>query len=302
MKRPRARISSSSRVSPVSSRRSTRPAVRSAVATDRRRGAVGERGPPVVVDEAVAGPLDAAVGALQRAVDARRRRLVQAHHAAGVAHQVVGLAGDLAVGRPVVLVQPRAVRLLVVARTTATAASATSRATRAVGCRAALGRGERAERDDGGDDEPGRRERTRRRGAAHRGHPPPDTGHEQRRQREPRRQWQAAGDEAAGAGDRRYRRGRRRSAAIAGGAASMRNRASQSSRGPSTGDAPVGRVRRVDRQGAVTCRRHGPDHERGEGEVREHLDVGGELDGDVEADGDPDRRRSACGATTGRRR
>ena len=41
--------------------------------THRRRGAVGEGGPSVVVDEAVTGPLDTAVGALQRAGDPGRR-------------------------------------------------------------------------------------------------------------------------------------------------------------------------------------------------------------------------------------
>ena len=216
MNRPSARISSSSRVSPVSRRRSTRPSGQERRTTDRRRRAVGERGPAVVVDEAIASPVDAAVGALQRAVDPGRRRLVQAHHAAGVAHQVVGLAGDLAVGRPVVLVQPRAVAALVVARTTARRRRRAESSDSTVGCGQRSG-GARAPkattaattRPAAGEQHPA----ARRRGSCG----APAAGHRARAASAARTtpSRQAAGDEAAGpAGDRRYRRGRRRSAAI----------------------------------------------------------------------------------------
>ena len=71
----------------------------------------GQRSPVVVLDEVALRPRQPAVGALEGAVDAGGRGLVEAHDAAGVAHEVVVVGCDLAGG--VVLVQPAAVVALV---------------------------------------------------------------------------------------------------------------------------------------------------------------------------------------------
>ena len=80
-------------------------------ATGRRPPVVGERGPVVVFDEVLADPRHAAVGACQRIGLTGAGSLVEAHDRTGVSNEVVPAEIGVVVG--VVLVQPRAVRVLV---------------------------------------------------------------------------------------------------------------------------------------------------------------------------------------------
>ena len=110
-------------------------------------------------------------------------------------------------------------------------------------------------------------------------------------QREPCRQGQPAEHERRRPAAHRHarRRGRRPAAADPGGPCSTRNRASQSSARTPTASRRGRATPGSTRSDAVPRRRHGPDHERGDGQVGEHLDRRRQLDGDVEADGDPHR-------------
>ena len=155
MKRASPRIRSSASVSPVSNRRSTRPAVSRAARADGGAAVERDRGPSVAFDEVIARPLDAAVGALQRARDAGASPpgTDPSPHRRGARRCT---ASRVSILHGVVLVQPRAVVVLVagepVDRGGRTRLEIGGRHVRAV-----LGRGQHAEGEDGRDEQHDRR-------------------------------------------------------------------------------------------------------------------------------------------------